>query len=448
LRATLKDFDHGPFIDEACFLLEGARKKVKSIEDQALSKARDLWRNKVPRDERELELSRFLGAGYEAMANKEPHLFDELDAFLREHLRPGTCVHWSGDGQAPHGMLFRTQPLHRILAWRLVTAVRGQDASYHRPEYREENIEVVLPLDQEGMTGSRFQVRAIERGAGQSARPSSRFYHDVIVRTGPRKNFEDFLPEIFAKLEARSKGRKELPAGNQDLLQPAFDLFWTKGQKKPERKEQEKPAEDSSGECQIKVKSIVVIDRLTIAEIRDSLEVTKGHGNILGEAMKEAGYALEKIEDPESNGVVLLCLKLLLHLDSGLGPRPNRIEYILNPKRPDPLFGPIARAALPRKSAKAAYPCTIFTYDDYQIWARFQHRIVASATLSKIVRTVEKLAPADHEAYTLSLLLGKCLFDKLDEIKNSDKPDGAWEAWRNLTKLMTRSAHRPAESDR
>jgi hypothetical protein len=436
LRATLQSFDHGPFIDHVCVLLEGVRNEAMAIERSASSCSRFFGRG----ESAESALSAWLGDRYGEI---DGNGFEALDKFLVSQLRTNTQVTWCGPGRAPHGMLYRTQPLHRILAWRLLAApvVRQQSAPKYPPRDREERIVQVDPLNQDHMSGPRFQVNTITCRPGEEGRAESSFYHDVTVRTGPRSNIGDFVPNVFAALKKKSNGAHgEPPEPNQGLLQPAFDLFWEKTEEwkrrnprhaaPPSKASDAHDAHTSKTEPGICAAQITKVGQIELDEIK--------HEIARYDASKKQCDASKKFQElvSEYSARVLYYLQIRLSLDSQRTEykRHDRIKYLLATKHPDPERGPLTRVAL-RGEESSAYPCTIFTFFDYEVEARsLGSRVWAAAVLSELVSSHDMQAsrsePVSSHDMQASLKLARELYD-------------AEELRVPFRKVLTRYAHRP-----
>jgi hypothetical protein len=113
LRAKLKEFDHGGFLDECVLRLEDGElhEKIKGIEEAATAK--------LKRGEIESQLSLWLEARY-----AEIRELGKLDHLLSV-VRARTHVIWTGP--LPRPVSLRSQRLNRLLGWRrpLLKRLRG-----------------------------------------------------------------------------------------------------------------------------------------------------------------------------------------------------------------------------------------------------------------------------------------------------------------------------------
>lgn len=370
LRAALTSFDHGPFIDHACMLLDAPRSAIQKIEDEADAMRDDVSKalgDSKPASSRAADvLSAFLGRRYGEL---EQH-FGRLDAFLKGQLRLGVRVDWSGAGLAPHGMVYRTQPLHRLLAWRLLKVAPD------RVRYRQESVTRVVHLDHERPSGERYEVSVCSpsNGAAPSSESKSEVmrYHDVVVRYGTTPALAQSFPAIDLAIKQR-----KVPREHNDTLVPwAFDLFWEKGRRPKADKEQDG------------LRAEVVNPEVDAVPTR---EIVEG-----------AGVPPEKLTGLES----LRCVKVRVFVDPGVAANHGSASWLTYILHPDD--DPVARRAsrgFQEKGAENVQPfaLTLFTYDDY----------VISGTLSDGTRLQPKLLsqllPKDQ---TESLVVGKDLLAK------------------------------------
>jgi len=223
LRVTLKSFDQGPFIDRACTLLDDVRSEIEIIEEEASRKWYDIRRkltdNRGASAAAESDLSKWIYRRYVALAGKSA--FAELDKFLRRQLRPRTKVDWMG--RAPLGFAFKSQPLLRLLGWRLLHE--------HPKRFRYEQKDLVdaYPLNQESLGGPKYEVslapvRVGPAGYETGAIDDKRRYHQVIVRQGGEPPLARDFPGIATALKARLAD-PDADHANHRLRQEAFELF-------------------------------------------------------------------------------------------------------------------------------------------------------------------------------------------------------------------------------
>ena len=158
LRAKLKNFDHGGFFDECALRLEhkDIAEAITKSEQEARAQERAMWagmENRLEIDPKEgdsrrrsldSELSSFLHWRYCQLETAGQ--FKEVDRLLN-YTRPRTNLVWLG--RTPFPLSYRSQPLNRLLAWRLW---RLGHATYIQGELGSVDL-----LDQEGAAGHRYR---------------------------------------------------------------------------------------------------------------------------------------------------------------------------------------------------------------------------------------------------------------------------------------------------
>ena len=140
----------------------------------------------TPRDVIESQLSQTLHEQYSELAGLEI-----VDNLLKE-VRPKTQVVWIGTTRFPASPT--SQPLNRVLAWRLWR----QGAV----DYRQGRIAAVRNLDQESVTGYRYAVEL----NSEPFRKADHFKihgHQVVLRHGPASEISRSFPAIAEALAKR-----------------------------------------------------------------------------------------------------------------------------------------------------------------------------------------------------------------------------------------------------
>src|SRR5688572_23434611 len=83
--------------------------------------------------------------------------FGSLDAFLEGGMRPDIHVTWLGLSPTP--MRFKTQPLHRLLAWRVLEIEKRKAVGEPRHRYQQGKIQSIELLDQAQREGALYDVK-------------------------------------------------------------------------------------------------------------------------------------------------------------------------------------------------------------------------------------------------------------------------------------------------
>lgn len=192
LRASLTSFDHGPFLNHACELLEPLRPAIEQIEVAVRAAARRMRgpQRRLPRAQQDA-LSLWLREEYDALGNSAN--FDELEAFLGQEQRKRVRVQWAG--LSPTSTPFNTQPLHRLLAWRML---KRAPESF---SYVQRKLERATLLDQRRNSGPLYEV-VLSDPADSTAQEIAKC-HVFVYRCGPENSLERDLPAVHAALERR-----------------------------------------------------------------------------------------------------------------------------------------------------------------------------------------------------------------------------------------------------
>ncbi|MFT3924517.1 MAG: class I SAM-dependent methyltransferase [Myxococcales bacterium] len=183
LRATLVNFDHGPFLDHACSILEPVRTTIVDLEWKVAEAGGN--------EHHSLDRSALVFEKYGLLKTS----WKDLDEFLESNLRPGIDVTWRG--RSPNPMSFRTQPLHRLLAWRVLRVSGG------RFRYEQGEPDHVVLLDQTRREGPLYLVTF--RGEG-----IPRAFHRVVCRTGGESPLAKHSPKLHSALLQRQAGAADL----------------------------------------------------------------------------------------------------------------------------------------------------------------------------------------------------------------------------------------------
>jgi hypothetical protein len=190
LRAKLKEFDHGGFLDE-CML------RLVAFEEKLDLQQRLLWiERNAPRNDGDVAVSKWLHQQYCGI--------QELTAVddLLEFVRPQTRVIWMG--QTPCPLNLNSQLLNRVLGWRLW--------ELGHIEYEQGDLTAVKTLNQEHTAGFRYEAIATQAGSDRVI-PA----HQVVARIGSDSALERWFPAVYSAL------RKSLPAGQVTSLHDAIN---------------------------------------------------------------------------------------------------------------------------------------------------------------------------------------------------------------------------------
>jgi hypothetical protein len=210
LRAKLKEFDHGGFLDECMLRL------VAFEEKEDLRQKLDWIESNAPRNEGDTAVSKWLREQYSGIP--ELTLVDDL----LQHVRPQTRVIWLG--RTPHPLSLNTQLLNRVLGWRL--SERGH------VEYTQGDLEAVKILDQEDTAGFRYEAIVTQAAATRRIRA-----HQVVTRVGSASALERWFPEVYGAL--RELPRPAQVAALHDLVHLAYAKRYdelNKGRRAPDRR--------------------------------------------------------------------------------------------------------------------------------------------------------------------------------------------------------------------
>lgn len=197
LRAKLKEFDHGGFLDECVLRLGGdeLRKAIKEVDAEA---AERLTRHPAAHDDpvaAERSISAWLHEQYCELEG-----LSAIDDLLGV-ARPGTELTWVG--RMPYPLSPASQPLNRILGWRLW--------SLGLVRYRQGLVTDVRWVAAPGAERPLYSV-VLEPASGSSTDPL--LVHQVVIRHGSVSSLERSFPDVHAKLKEvgrRASRVTELP---------------------------------------------------------------------------------------------------------------------------------------------------------------------------------------------------------------------------------------------
>jgi hypothetical protein len=122
---------------------------------------------------------------------------DTIDEML-EFRRPLTRVAWVG--MIPYPISHRSQPLNRLLGWRLWRL--------GHVEYRQGRLNTVRHLKQDGTTGYRYEA-TLDSGQIIPA-------HQVVVRHGPQSTLDEFFPDLKDQLQKLASSQPTQTIGRLD----------------------------------------------------------------------------------------------------------------------------------------------------------------------------------------------------------------------------------------
>jgi hypothetical protein len=221
LRACLRDFDHGPFIDRIVEIASEFRDALTAI-DEAEEIART-WRQDSNRDEKKDEAASALYKKYECLAKAEgekggKRFVDKLSQYLERELREDVSVSWLG--KLTHVTSPESHPLNRVLGW-LVERVGG----FQR---RKGSLKTVHPAPLQRVP--MFNGTGPWRGYRVSIQPEleadkDRVWDEVIVRYGAIRPLEN---------EFGAWGRAVQSAWKEKGEREAQDGTWKQSEIRPE----------------------------------------------------------------------------------------------------------------------------------------------------------------------------------------------------------------------
>jgi hypothetical protein len=195
LRAKLKEFDHGGFLDECVQRLDTKhiREQVVRIESGASARYFRRLRAGDSKEEAQDKVSVLLDDAYSGLAEIKSALNP-----LFEKVRPRTKVVWIGTTTRPCSL--SSQPLNRVLSWQL---------SKRWPldiEYHQGHVARVSHLNQEGETGFRFAVNVTTPSSNGDLEILA---HQVVLRHGPANEIERSFRQVATEL--KKKAAPEVP---------------------------------------------------------------------------------------------------------------------------------------------------------------------------------------------------------------------------------------------
>ena len=189
LRASLKEFDHGGFLDECVLCLEKdvLRRRIKKIERDMRVCIKALGKAGKNKAEIDCEVSEWLHWQYSKLST-----LNKVDALL-EVVRPMTRIVWVG--RPPYPVSPYSQALNRILGWKLW--IKWQSTGH--VQYMQGELKGVRVLDQESSAGYRYQVDMTCRETGLQIVHA----HQVVVRYGCHSALGQSFPHIEEALGNR-----------------------------------------------------------------------------------------------------------------------------------------------------------------------------------------------------------------------------------------------------
>jgi hypothetical protein len=189
LRSALKEFDHSSFLDECVLRLEeaGVADQIRQIEDEANARWEQGREAKRKEAEVERELADWLNIQYRHVLGLKA--VDELLSIRRQQ----TQVIWAG--RLPCPVSFKSQPLNRVLGWRLW--------ALDSVEYKPEQVERVVLLDQQMPAGYRYRV--VLSSLSDKGSESFVDVHQVVIRHGSDSALKRWFPEIKKIMDANEK---------------------------------------------------------------------------------------------------------------------------------------------------------------------------------------------------------------------------------------------------
>jgi hypothetical protein len=186
LRARLKEFDHGGFLDECVLRLEqeSLHKKLECTEEEMKTRIKHLRSEGKTGTVIDYDISEWLHWQYSEMSE-----LNAIDGLL-DVARPMTRVIWTGRPKYPASPF--SLALNRVLGWRLW--MKGQATGHVK--YVQTELKSVRLLDQEGSSGYRFEVSMT------SSRDELQFAHahQVVVRYGCHPALQHSFPHIHSAL--------------------------------------------------------------------------------------------------------------------------------------------------------------------------------------------------------------------------------------------------------
>jgi hypothetical protein len=192
LRASLKEFDHGGFLDECVLRLQKKPLlvEVESIEREMEHRMGRLRGEGKSRIEIDSQVSEWLHWRYSRMSG--------LDAIvgLLNVARSTTRVIWAGRPKYPCSPFCLA--LNRILGWK--TWMKGQSTG--RVDYVQADLQGVRLLDQESASGYRYEVKM----SSADREPWFAHAHQVVVRCGNHSALERSFPHIHKALGKHTVG--------------------------------------------------------------------------------------------------------------------------------------------------------------------------------------------------------------------------------------------------
>jgi hypothetical protein len=193
LRAKLKNFDHGGFLDECVLRFDEFEDEKGNVRQQFDQIERD-----APGMGDDSAISVWLDEQYERIEHLK-----RADGLL-ESIRPQTQVTWIGPTLKPLNL--KSQRLNRVLAWRL--------CKLGHVKYQQGYLDSVEVLDQESAEGCRYKAHVKPVGAeAQALEPNSGGVpfqvHQIVARIGSYSPLQRWHEALYEALKA-------LPAAEQE----------------------------------------------------------------------------------------------------------------------------------------------------------------------------------------------------------------------------------------
>jgi hypothetical protein len=351
LRACLKNFDHGPFIDRVVEIASDFRAVLEEIEKAEIIATK--WRQKSKPEDLEAkntatiklydhyeDLLRTVNRGRENWTG--PLFVNTLTRYLEGQLRHDVDVTYLGRVQ--HATSPESYTLNRVLGW-LVERMPGRGFTWRQGSLR--SVEPVL-LDPKfngvgPWPGYKVKVLPIKKlQANKDVGWSARIWQEVIVRYGAIRPLSSEFGKWGTVVHTtwQKKAEEALPPIDPGILQPAADVyFWERINNRV--RDNDSKNDTKGGETEPRLKACVVpVDRANPNKKRK----TTATANNQDERSWELHTIKIWVEDPP--------------------PETRWVKYNLHPYR-----NGIQRWANSGLDEKRKFSLRIFTHDDYWVSA-------------------------------------------------------------------------------
>ena len=393
-------------MDFVCELLDGVRPNVRKIEKDAGLVRKNLLASlpntaaaKLIADD---VVSRFLHRRYDELG--QTGALQPLHEFIQQEQRPDTQVDWGGFGAEKFGMLFKTQPLNRLLA-RQVLLAKGRGRA--RFEYRQEKLRQVRVLDQEKTSGPRYEAELVALVASpeglKEGKLEKREYHQVIVRYGAEPALGGAFPAIDLALRHRASGKPELDDERREewVLGEDVRKFWWEAAKDLPSRSGKRPA----------------MRRLHARFLRTVAKV-------------------------EHEGQTLECQKIRLCVDESpdLITGVTWVDYLLHTKhdKGEPLRRRATRG--PTALRMEPFALSVFTWDDYEIEAKLSD---GSSSDRRLLSTLLENTVQVSDPYRVTTDTAVSFLKAADALLQAEEKSGK----EDLLGKLRGSAHRLRDED-